>query len=171
MTFSFLNLQLKNCFPCLSSLMVVLKQWDQFHSLSLGHPVLSMCNHYYLQLQIDSKLVFFLVISPIFDTNSFKKKKNLLSSLGENFRACTFHLTLKNMEKSYTFLGVTQIRKSKVRSQKECWDVEFWLLLKPNLKARMSRQRGRLVVLEQKRYLVWIRKIQFSRKAIPSHHW
>lgn len=49
---------------------------------------------------------------------SRKKKKN---SLGENFRECTFYLTLKNMEKSYTFLGVTEIRKSKVKSQKESW--------------------------------------------------
>lgn len=76
-----------------------------------------MCNNYYLQLQIDSKLVFSLVISLIYDTNTFQKKKK--SGLGENFRECTFYLTLKNMKKSYTFLGVTQIRKSEVKSQME----------------------------------------------------
>lgn len=49
----------------------------------------------------------------------FRKKKK--SGLGENFRECTFYLTLKNMKKSYTFLGVTQIRKSEVKSQMESW--------------------------------------------------
>lgn len=117
----------ENCFPCLSSLMVVLKQWDQFHSLSLGHPVLSMCNHYYLQLQIDSKLVFFLVISPIFDTNSFKKKKKPFVKLRWELQSMYIP---PNSEKHGKVIHIFRsYSNKKIKSEKPKGMLRCWVLI------------------------------------------